>query len=117
MTANEFDCDAIDEPQRYRSEVDLRIAVVGFSQSYDLSCECFADEDYRALPSELAIAAHSAQFELGRIAGILQPRRIAPHRRRVVLCRRSLTQRLMRPLLVELAAKLIEAPLLRRCAQ
>src|SRR5271170_1163867 len=112
--ADELERDAIDEPERHWSEVELRIAVPGFFQSYNLSYKCFADKDQLALPPDLAIAAHPAQVDPGRIAGILQPRRIAPQRGRVVLRRRSLAQRLMRPLLVELGAELIEAPLLRR---
>src|SRR6266849_5121314 len=72
------------------------------------------DEDQYALPSDLAVAAHPARLEVGGIVRILEPCRIDSRRRRVVLCRWGLAECLVRTLMVELGAELVEAALLGR---
>src|SRR5260370_17410824 len=85
-------------------------------RSYILGDECLADENQFALPPDLAVAADPAQLEVGGIVRILEPVRISSRRRRVVPSRRSLAERLMRALMIELGAERIEPPLLGRRA-
>src|SRR5216684_2283294 len=60
----------------------------------------------------LAVAADPAQVAVAGIERILQAGRIGARRGRVNRRRRYLAQRLMRPLVIELVAEVIEAPLL-----
>src|SRR5260370_23925278 len=83
-------------------------------RSYILGDECLADENQFAMPPDLAVAADPAQLEVGGLVRILEPVRISSRRRRVVPCRRSLAERLMRALMIDLGAERIEAPLLGR---
>ena len=110
--AQQFQSDAIDAPKPHRSEVDLRVSVLGFKNSYYLTGQRRADKDQFALPLDLAVAAHPAQLVVGGIVGIFKAGRIAPRRGRVMARRRSLAERFVRPLLVELGTELIQAALL-----
>src|SRR6202030_4719725 len=67
-----------------------------------------------ARPFDLAVAAHPAWLVVRGIERILETRRIAQQRCRVMLLRRGLTQGFMRALAIELLAKTLEARLLLR---
>ena len=91
--AQQFQSDTIDAPKPHRSEVDLRVSVLGFKNSYYLTGQRRADKDQFALPLDLAVAAHPAQLVVGGIVGIFKAGRIAPRRGRVMARRRSLAER------------------------
>src|SRR5258705_12399796 len=89
MAADELKADPVDDAQGQRSEVNFRVSVVGFHESYDLVYQCLADEDQRALPPDLAVAADPAEIEVGGQGWILEPCRIDPRRPAGGLARRS----------------------------
>src|SRR2546426_2269369 len=98
------------EPQR--PKVDGPDAVVDL-----LKADVFADADSGhvhppAVPPNAAVGAHVAHLEAIGVLERRQPVGHWPRRRGVVRCRGLLVERLVRPLVVELLAKDVEAPLL-----
>src|SRR6266404_1133685 len=100
------------EPQR--PKVHVPDPVVDLLQAYIL-----ADGDGRhvhpaRVPSNAAVGTDVADFEPIGVLERRQAVRHGPRRRRIARGRGLLVERLVRPLVVELRAKDVEAPLLRR---
>ncbi len=110
----ELESDAIDTTQLHRSEVGLGIAIVIFQQANHFAGQRFGNKNQLALPFNLAVAAHSAQFEVAGVRRILEARRIGSRRGRVNCCRYRLAQGFVWALMIKLCAEVIEAALLGR---
>jgi hypothetical protein len=71
-----------------------------------------AKKDSPGVPRYAAVAVGASQLEVGRILERRKTVRPRTRRRGVVICRRHLTQRLVRPVVVVILAKAGEAALL-----
>ena len=106
---------AIEDAEIDVGEADDPVAVLGFGDADGLADEAFADEDELAAPFDFAAAAHPADGMVGVVPGLVEALRTAPGRRPVMLGRRLLAERFVRPLVVVVSAEGIEArPLLAR---
>src|SRR5216684_5218393 len=108
----ELQCGAVDGAKLNRSEIQRGVTVSIFMQTNQFTDQRSGDENQLALPFNLAVAADPAQVAVAGIERILQAGRIGARRGRVNRRRRYLAQRLMRPLVIELVAEVIEALLL-----
>lgn len=87
-------------------------ALVELGDADDLSGQRLADEEMAAAPLDLAVGADAADLMVGVVPGVFEPVREGPRRGRPVIGRRGLVQRLVRPLIVVVAAEGVEAGLL-----
>src|SRR5579864_1475519 len=110
----ELERNAVEGTELHRSEVHRGVAVIIFMQANHLTDQWPGDENQLALPFNLAVAAHPAQFEVVGIERVFQADRIGSRRGRVNRRRHRLAQGFMRALMIKLRAELIEAALLGR---
>src|SRR5216684_2414299 len=108
----ELQCGAVDGAKLNRSEIQRGVTVSIFMQTNQFTDQRSGDENQLALPFNLAVAADPAQVAVAGRERILPAGRIGARRGRVNRRRRYLAQRLMRPLVIELVAEVIEALLL-----
>src|SRR5436190_1096060 len=102
----------IDQADVQIAEPHYMVAGFEFGDADELAHQRFADEDPLASPHDLTRAAHPADLMIRVIPGIFHPYWHRSRRSSIELCRRSLPQRFMRPLLVVMPPERIEAPLL-----
>src|SRR5438876_5455700 len=98
------------EPQR--PKVDVPDPVIDLLQAHVFAHADGGDVHPSAVPPNASVGAHVADFEAVRVLEGRQPIRHRPRRRAITRRRRLLIEGLVRPLVVELRAKDIEAPLL-----
>src|SRR6476660_1334848 len=115
--AAKFFVGPVDHTQLDIGEANEPVAIRGLGDADWFADQDFADEDEVATPFDLTVAAHPPHGMLGIIPRVFDAVRIAPQGSTVVACRRLLAVRLMRPFVVVMLAKAIEANLLltRRC--
>src|SRR5882672_4980173 len=103
---------AVDQTDVAVAEAYHMIAGFEFGDANQLADQRLGDENALAFPHDLARAAHAPDLVIGIIPRLLEAIRHFPPRWRVDLVRRSLAERLVRPLLVVVPAEGVEAPLL-----
>src|SRR5262245_10480514 len=103
---------AVDEAKLKIGETHLPLAAVGLGKTDRLTDQDLADEDEFAAPLDLAVAAHAAHRERVGIDHFAHRTWIGPRRWDVVGSRCLESERLVRPLFVEVAAERVKARLL-----
>ena len=98
-----------DDAEHDRSVGDGPVAVVVFDEADRLAGQRRADVDGVALPSDLAVVAHAPDGVVGAIARLAQRRRRSAAARRVMLGRRVVAERLVRPFVVVEALEAAQA--------
>jgi hypothetical protein len=107
---------AIDDAHVAPAEAHDMSVVVALGDAYQLADERLADEGEVATSFDFAAGAHPPHLVLCVAPLVLEPLRHAARRRRIDLGRRLLAERLVRTLLVVMAAEGVEARLLLVCA-
>src|SRR5580658_10658820 len=102
----------VEAAQGKLGEVNREPAIVDGLQGDAFSLQSFADKDLVMCPGELPAGRHAAHRHRGVVLRFGQAGRIWTRRRGVATVRSTHAQRLVRALLIELAAELIEAALL-----
>src|SRR5260370_3805524 len=110
--AEKFGGTVIDEAQGDIGEADQPVTVGALADGDGFAGDRFGDEEQRALPFDLAARSHAPDLLVRTIIDIADRLDERPGRRAIELGRLALAQRLVRSLMVELAAEGIEAALL-----
>jgi len=106
----------IDGTQVVVAEANQDMAFIALGYTYNLAYKRFADEHVVASPPDVAFGAYPPRLMVSVVPGVLDFRGHLSGRGAPNLRRRSLAQRFMGALLVEVPAKVIEALLLlARC--
>src|SRR5262249_24482152 len=102
----------VDEAEFDAGEADPPVAAGALGDANGFADQDLAEEDELAAPLDLAVGVDTSHRMIAVVGRLAQRTRIAPGRGPVERRRRLLAERLMRPLLVELAAEAVEAALL-----
>ena len=106
------DATAIEKAEVVAAEAHDMVSIFEFGQADRFARQRFADEGAFASPSDFACRANPAHLMVGVIPGILDALRHGARRRPIEIGWRPLAQRLVRTLLVVMAAESVKARLL-----
>src|SRR5580698_10209690 len=113
--ANELARAAIDEAQGDIGEADEPVAVGSLAEGDGFAGDGFGHEEQRATPPDFAARSNAPDLLVRAVGDIADRLDEQPGRRTIELGRLALTQRLVRPLMVELFLEGIETALLLGC--